>query len=94
MFGPKETSDFWVEGLESWWDQVKGGWGHVRRLVIYLDNGPQNAGTRTQFVKRMVALADRLGVEIRLVYYPHTTARTTRLSGAGRRWSRSGVGRS
>ncbi|OWK38653.1 ISAzo13-like element transposase-related protein [Fimbriiglobus ruber] len=35
-----------------------------------MDNGPQNAGTRTQFVKRMVALADRLGVEIRLVYYP------------------------
>jgi hypothetical protein len=70
FFASKETSDFWVDGLELWWGQVKGGLGHIRRLVVYLDNGPQNAGTRTQFLKRIVELADRLGLEIRLVYYP------------------------
>ena len=44
--------------------------GTIRRLVIYLDNGPNNSGTRTQFLKRMVEFADWSGLEIRLVYYP------------------------
>jgi hypothetical protein len=70
FFGARETSDFWVDALVRWWLQVRGGWGHVRRLVIYLDNGPKNAGTRTQFLKRMVEFADWSGLEIRLVYYP------------------------
>lgn len=42
----------------------------VRRLVIYLDNGPNCSGSRTQFLKRMVAFADESGLEVRLVYYP------------------------
>ena len=46
------------------------GIGHVKRLVIYLDNGPKNSGRRTQFLKRMVQFADWSGLEIRLVYYP------------------------
>ena len=43
---------------------------HVRQLVIYLDNGPNNSGTRTQFLKRLVAFADWSGLTLRLVYYP------------------------
>ncbi len=70
IFGAHETSDFWVDGLKLWWLQVQGALGHIRRLVIYLDNGPNNSGTRTQFLKRMIELADWSGLEIRLVYYP------------------------
>jgi hypothetical protein len=70
VFGTPETSDFWVDALRLWWQQVKGGLGPIRRLVIYLDNGPNNAGTRTQFLKRMIEFADWSGLEIRLVYYP------------------------
>jgi Rhodopirellula transposase DDE domain len=70
VFGTAETSDFWVDALRLWWLQVQGGLGPIRRLVIYLDNGPNNAGTRTQFLKRMIELADWSGLEIRLVYYP------------------------
>ena len=44
--------------------------GHITRLVIYLDNGPKNAGNRTQWLRRMIEFADRIGLEIRLVYYP------------------------
>ena len=44
--------------------------GSIRRLVIYLDNGPNNSGSRTQFLKRMVEFADGSGLEVRLVYYP------------------------
>jgi hypothetical protein len=70
IFGSKETSDFWVDGLKLWWSVVKGELSHIRRLVIYLDNGPNNSGMRTQFLKRMVEFADWSGLEIRLVYYP------------------------
>ena len=70
IFGSTETSDFWVDALRMWWSQAQGGFGHIRRLVIYLDNGPKNSGTRTQWLKRMVEFADWSGLEIRLVYYP------------------------
>ena len=69
-FGSLETSDFWVDGLQLWWAQVSAQCQRIRRLVIYLDNGPHNSGTRTQFLKRMVEFADWSGLEIRLVYYP------------------------
>ena len=70
LFGSRETSDAWVDALQMWWLQVRSGLGHVKRLVIYLDNGPKNSGRRTQFLKRMVQFADWSGLEVRLVYYP------------------------
>ena len=70
FFGPRETSDLGADGLERWWDRVKSGLGHVRRLVVYLDNGPNCSGTRTQFLRRMVTFADASGLVVRLVYYP------------------------
>jgi hypothetical protein len=70
IFGLHETSDFWVDGLKLWWGLVKDRLGSIRRLVIYLDNGPNNSGTRTQFLKRMVEFVDWSGLEVRLVYYP------------------------
>ena len=70
IFGTQETSDFWVDGLKLWWLQVKDGLRSIRRLVIYLDNGPNNSGTRTQFLKRMIEFADWSGLEIHLLYYP------------------------
>jgi hypothetical protein len=70
IFASKETSDLWVDALTAWWLQVRGSLGHVKRLVIYLDNGPHNSGRRRQFLKRLIEFADWSGVEIRLVYYP------------------------
>ena len=70
LFGSRETSDAWADALRMWWLHVRSGLGHVKRLVIYLDNGPKNSGRRTQFLKRMVQFADWSRLEIRLVYYP------------------------
>ena len=70
LFGRHETSDAWADALWAWWLKVRSGHESIRRLVIYLDNGPKNSGRRTQFLKRMVRLADRTGLVIRLVYYP------------------------
>jgi hypothetical protein len=66
----KESSDYWAAGLRRWWESVRGGLGHVQRLVLYLDNGPNNAGTRTQWLRQLIAFADWSGLTIRLVYYP------------------------
>jgi len=56
--------------LRAWWQRVSAVCASTRRLVIYLDNGPNCSGTRTQFLKRMVEFADESGLEIRLVYDP------------------------
>jgi hypothetical protein len=70
LFGSRETSDAWADALQQWWREVEKDHPQVKRLVIYLDNGPKNSGRRTQFLKRMVQFADQSGLEIRLVYYP------------------------
>jgi hypothetical protein len=70
LFGSHETSDLWVDGLTAWWQRVRAQYTRVRQLVIYLDNGPNNSGLRTQFLQRLVAFADRFGVTLHLVYYP------------------------
>ena len=64
------TSDFMADCLEQWWEANKARYPHARRLVINLDNGPENSSHRTQFMNRMVMFADATGLEIKLVYYP------------------------
>ncbi len=65
IFGTsRETSDFLVDGLQQWWNLRKDRYQHMRQLVIDLDNGPQNASCRTQFMKRLVEFADRNALEI------------------------------
>jgi hypothetical protein len=70
LVGSKETSDFWADGLKQWWTQARTAYPQIRQLVIYLDNGPNNSGSRTQFLKRVIEFADWSGLRIRLVYYP------------------------
>ena len=70
IFCQRETSDCWADALGMWWQSVRSQMGHVKRLVIYLDNGPKNSGTRTQWLRRMIEFSDYSGLEIRLVYYP------------------------
>ena len=65
-----ETSDFIIDCLEQWWDDNQDRYRHIEQLVINLDNGPQNASHRTQFMKRMVEFADKNDLEIVLAYYP------------------------
>ena len=70
IFGSHETSDFWGDCLRAWWLNVRDKFPNVKRLAIYLDNGPKNSGSRTQFLKRMIEFADWSGLEIHLLYYP------------------------
>ena len=61
-----------MDCLVQWWGGEQGsGIADARRLVIDLDNGPENSSHRTQFMNRMVMFADdRTGLEVKLVYDP------------------------
>ena len=64
------TSDFIVDRLEEWWQEVRLRFLGVKVLVINLDNGPENHSRRTQFLKRIVAFAQKYGLRVQLAYYP------------------------
>jgi hypothetical protein len=66
----KVTSDCVVDCLERWWETVRERFGHIRMLVLNLDNGPENHSRRTQFMQRMVDFAQQSGLTVRLAYYP------------------------
>jgi hypothetical protein len=64
------TADCIVDCLDAWWRATKPHFPHVTRLVIDLDNGPENHSRRTQFMKRMVDFAGQHQIAVRLAYYP------------------------
>ena len=70
MTRSKITSDFIVDRLEQWWQEVRLRFLSVKVLVINLDNGPENHSRRTQFLKRIVAFAQKYGLRVQLAYYP------------------------
>jgi hypothetical protein len=65
-----QTSDFIVDCLAQWWEANKAQHPNARRLVINLDNGPENSSVRSQFMNRLVKFSDDTGLEVQLVYYP------------------------
>lgn len=56
--------------LELWWNERRAAYGDVRRLLINLDNGPEIASSRTQFMKRLVEFSDRHQLTLEWAYYP------------------------
>jgi hypothetical protein len=66
----KVTSDFIVDRLRDWWEFNRGRFPEVTKLVLNLDNGPENHSRRTQFLKRMVGFARETRLDIELAYYP------------------------
>lgn len=71
VFGmSRDTSDFVADCLELWWTNRQAAHPDVRRLLIDLDNGPEIASSRTQFMKRLVEFSDRHRLILELAYYP------------------------
>ena len=50
----KVTSDFIVERLGEWWEGNRSRFPGVDRLLLDLDNGPENHSRRSQFVYRLL----------------------------------------
>jgi len=71
VFGTsRDTSDFVADALQLWWINRREAYGHIRRLQIDLDNGPEIASSRTQFMKRLVEFSDQHQLAVELAYYP------------------------
>lgn len=71
VFGTsRDTSDFVADCLEWWWLDRRAAHPGVRRLLINLDNGPEIASSRTQYMKRLVEFSDRHQLTLELAYYP------------------------
>jgi hypothetical protein len=66
----KVTSDFIVDRLAQWWQCNRERHPKVQTWLLDLDNGPENHSRRTQFIYRLVQLAQAAQVQIVLVYYP------------------------
>lgn len=66
----KVTSDCLVDRIEEWWKEVGERFGHVTRLLLNLDNGPENHSRRSQFIQRLVQFVDKTGLTVELAYYP------------------------
>ena len=64
------TSDFIVDRLDQWWQANRGRHPKVRKLLLDLDNGPENHSRRSQFIYRLVRWAQATQLTIELVYYP------------------------
>lgn len=56
--------------LDLWWRDRQTAYPGVKRLLIDLDNGPEVASSRTQFMKRLVEFSDRTCLTLELAYYP------------------------
>jgi hypothetical protein len=66
-----KTSDFMVDSLSQWWESLAGSEKQQTDIIqIKVDNGPENSGRRTQFLKRMVEFADQTRKSIQLLYFP------------------------
>jgi hypothetical protein len=66
-----KTSDFIVDTLAAKWKAVDEQEKAATSLIqIKMDNGPESSGRRTQFLHRMIQLADDISKPIQLLYYP------------------------
>jgi hypothetical protein len=70
MARSKVTSDFIVDRLEPWWQEVRLQFLSIKTLVIDLDNGPEDQSRRTQSLRRVLGFARRHGLVVQLAYYP------------------------
>jgi hypothetical protein len=66
----KVSSDCMVDQLTAWWQRHRDACRGVRRLLLDLDNGPENHGYRSQFLYRLVGFAPAEQVAVQLAYYP------------------------
>jgi hypothetical protein len=66
-----KTSDVIVDEIDAKWEAMEEQEQTETSLIqIKMDNGPESRGRRTQFLSRMVQLADVINKPIQLLYYP------------------------
>jgi Rhodopirellula transposase DDE domain len=66
-----DTSELACDSLAAWWeDHGRPAYPGATKLLVLCDGGGSNSASRYVFKEALQALADRLGVEIRVAHYP------------------------
>jgi hypothetical protein len=66
-----DTSELACDSLAAWWeDHGRSAYPGATKLLVLCDGGGSNSASRYVFKEALQALADRLGVEIRVAHYP------------------------
>lgn len=66
-----DTSELACDSLAAWWEHHgRPAYPGATRLLVLCDGGGSNSASRYVFKEALQALADRLGVEIRVAHYP------------------------
>jgi len=66
-----DTSEFCCDSIAHWWKHYGcQHYANARRLLLLCDGGGSNAANRHVFKEALQALADSLGLEIRVAHYP------------------------
>ena len=68
-FTDKPTSLDLVDCIEEFWKERYAN-SKNNRLAILLDNGPDNSGVRTIFLKGLIEISKKYNISIELIYYP------------------------
>lgn len=63
------TANFKVDCIEEYLLNKKDKY-NINRLIIFLDNGPENSSRRTLWIKCLIDLAKKYNISIELAYYP------------------------
>ena len=63
------TAEFKVDCLEAY-VKYKAQTAPLEKLIIFLDNGPENSGRRKLWLKKLVELSIKYNIIIELAYYP------------------------
>ncbi len=65
----KPTSLDLVDCIEEFWEENYSNT-TFNKLAILLDNGPDNSGVRTMFLKGLIDISQKYNITIELIYYP------------------------
>lgn len=68
-FTSKPTSLDMIDCIEEFYQEQYAG-SNKTKIAILLDNGPDNSGVRTIFLKGLIEFCKRNKIEIELIYYP------------------------
>jgi hypothetical protein len=74
--GSYDTSEFACDSILQWWS-AEGhlAWPQANSLLLLCDGGGSNSATQYLFKQDLQALANRIGLEIRVAHYPPYTSK-------------------
>jgi hypothetical protein len=74
--GSYDTSEFACESIFQWWSaEGHAAWANANSLLLLCDGGGSNSAAQYLFKQDLQALANRIGLEIRVAHYPPYTSK-------------------